>query len=173
MSWYNDDILTKAFLFGFSEDDKHIGNDLSYRQFTPLPSAIERNSETWAPFVLEEHFPQNPVTHNVKMQCRGQREAANPLRHGFVCLQLLYSCLKMNVVITDNLLILNCYMLHLHASQRLKLKRKYFCLIFSVMFHLALFPCQQSPHSTSQHPNWALRNRQALHCAAEEGENEP
>lgn len=79
------------------------------------------------------------------MQRRGQREAANPLRHGFVYL-------KMNVVITDILLILNCYMLHRHAGQRLKLKRKYFCLIFSVIFHLALFPCQQSPRSILTEP---------------------
>lgn len=79
----------------------------------------------------------------------------------------------MNVVITDDLLMLKCYMWHLLASQILKLKSKYLRPISSLMFHLALFPCKQSPRSTSQHPNWALRNRQAPHRAAEEGENKP
>lgn len=79
----------------------------------------------------------------------------------------------MNVVITDDLLMLKCYMWHLLASQILKLKSKYLRPISSLMFHLALFPCKQSPRSTSQHPNWALRNRQAPQRAAEEGENKP
>lgn len=79
----------------------------------------------------------------------------------------------MNVVITDDLLMLKCYLRHLHASQILKPKSKYLCPFSSLMFHLALFPCKQSPRSTSQHPNWALRNRQALQRAAEEGENKP
>lgn len=45
--------------------------------------------------------------------------------------------------------------------------------ISSLMFHLAPFPCKQSPRSTSQHPNWALRNGEARHWAAEDGENKP
>lgn len=58
----------------------------------------------------------DPVAHDVKLQRRGHGEAANPLRHGCVCLQLLYPRLKMTVVITDNFLILHGYTLHLHAS---------------------------------------------------------
>lgn len=53
------------------------------------------------------------------------------------------------------------------------MKSKYLRPISSLMFHLALFPCKQSPRSTLQHPNWALRNWQALCRAAEEGENKP
>lgn len=69
----------------------------------------------------------------------------------------------MNVVITDDLLMLKCYTKHLHASQILKLKSKYLRSVSSLMFHLALSPCRQSLRSTSRHPNWALRNRR--HCS--------
>lgn len=58
----------------------------------------------------------DPVAHDVKLQRRGHGEAANPLRHGCVCLQLSYPRLKMTVVITDDFLILHGYTLHRHAS---------------------------------------------------------
>lgn len=76
------DVHLKSFLCNFSEDDKHIGN----QPLTPPPSAIEKNLSS---ICAGRTFPTkcDPVAHNVKMQCRGQREAANPLRHGLVCLQ--------------------------------------------------------------------------------------
>lgn len=73
-----------------SEDDKHIGSGF-------FPSAIclreKLRDKLEAPFALEENFPQkkirDPVARNVKMQCRGQREAAKALSLAAVCLHSL------------------------------------------------------------------------------------
>lgn len=39
------------------------------------------SQRTWAAFLRKQHFPQkcDPLAHNVKMQCRGQKRAANAL----------------------------------------------------------------------------------------------
>lgn len=81
-----DDDMMKAFL--------KIVNILDFfsaisRSLLP-PSAIEKNSErNLSSICTGRTFPAkcDLVARDVKMQCRGQKQAANPLSHGRVCLQ--------------------------------------------------------------------------------------